>query len=587
MRKKGFTLIELLAVIIILAIIALVATPIILNVIEDARKSAGKSEASMIMNSINNYCATSEMKNQLDGSIDICNDDDGVTIDDVSQMVSLGNAEVLEVKYENGKVTKLKVKSNNYEFELQSDGSFTINGASQTPEEPVVPIITKIEDKVLEQFPYLNTDGSGCTLTNDNNYSYMGGCYLKGNPDNNYIWYSGFLWRIMGINADNSIKLVAEDNLSTVIFGTRNNALNYDGSFIKDWLNNYFYNNLKNKDIIADQVWCYEATTTKSSNRTVCSNDALTSASKVGLITLDEYNLAGDNTSYLYNNQSHWMLTPYDATKVWYMHYNGDSNSLMSTNNRGIRPVINILPTATITSGSGKIASNWTKDNGPYVLNENKFIDVNDNLNTATIGEYVKFANKIYRVVGIDDDGNTKLILDGFYEEPVATKYLMNFGASNTFTTDGNIGQKLNGDVLNWLVASTDSTNRDKMVRDYPFYQNKTDYGTNYTVALEQTKPTRTINSTVGLIRMSEMLSGQSSSILTAGYTSNSDMENSASYWTLTPYTNNNQIWLVYNYGNTDIVNVTNPNAIRPVIVINSSVKINGGSGIWSDPYEI
>ena len=43
--KKGFTLIELLAVIIILAIIALIATPIILNVIEDARKSAGKSEA--------------------------------------------------------------------------------------------------------------------------------------------------------------------------------------------------------------------------------------------------------------------------------------------------------------------------------------------------------------------------------------------------------------------------------------------------------------------------------------------------------------------------------------------------------------
>ena len=32
-RKKGFTLIELLAVIVILAIIALIATPIILNMI--------------------------------------------------------------------------------------------------------------------------------------------------------------------------------------------------------------------------------------------------------------------------------------------------------------------------------------------------------------------------------------------------------------------------------------------------------------------------------------------------------------------------------------------------------------------------
>ena len=46
--KKGFTLIELLAVIIILAIIALIATPIILNVIDDAKKSAGLSEANMI-----------------------------------------------------------------------------------------------------------------------------------------------------------------------------------------------------------------------------------------------------------------------------------------------------------------------------------------------------------------------------------------------------------------------------------------------------------------------------------------------------------------------------------------------------------
>lgn len=43
--KKGFTLIELLAVIVILAIIALIATPIILNMINDARKSAAADSA--------------------------------------------------------------------------------------------------------------------------------------------------------------------------------------------------------------------------------------------------------------------------------------------------------------------------------------------------------------------------------------------------------------------------------------------------------------------------------------------------------------------------------------------------------------
>ena len=38
--KKGFTLIELLAVIVILAIIATIATPIVLDIINDTRESA-------------------------------------------------------------------------------------------------------------------------------------------------------------------------------------------------------------------------------------------------------------------------------------------------------------------------------------------------------------------------------------------------------------------------------------------------------------------------------------------------------------------------------------------------------------------
>ena len=40
MKKRGFTLIELLAVIIILAVIALIATPLVMNIIEESRKSS-------------------------------------------------------------------------------------------------------------------------------------------------------------------------------------------------------------------------------------------------------------------------------------------------------------------------------------------------------------------------------------------------------------------------------------------------------------------------------------------------------------------------------------------------------------------
>jgi type IV pilus assembly protein PilA len=43
MNKKGFTLIELLAIIVILAIIAVITVPIILNIIDEARKGAEKN----------------------------------------------------------------------------------------------------------------------------------------------------------------------------------------------------------------------------------------------------------------------------------------------------------------------------------------------------------------------------------------------------------------------------------------------------------------------------------------------------------------------------------------------------------------
>ena len=45
MKRKGFTLIELLAVIVVLAIIALIATPIVMNTIKNAKKGAAERSA--------------------------------------------------------------------------------------------------------------------------------------------------------------------------------------------------------------------------------------------------------------------------------------------------------------------------------------------------------------------------------------------------------------------------------------------------------------------------------------------------------------------------------------------------------------
>ncbi len=55
--NKGFTLVELLAVLVILAIIALITTPIILGVIEESRLSAAKDKTWAYVDAVENAFA--------------------------------------------------------------------------------------------------------------------------------------------------------------------------------------------------------------------------------------------------------------------------------------------------------------------------------------------------------------------------------------------------------------------------------------------------------------------------------------------------------------------------------------------------
>ena len=54
MKKKGFTLIELLAVIVVLAVIALIATPIVLNLVKTAKIGAAEQSVTGYVKAIEN-----------------------------------------------------------------------------------------------------------------------------------------------------------------------------------------------------------------------------------------------------------------------------------------------------------------------------------------------------------------------------------------------------------------------------------------------------------------------------------------------------------------------------------------------------
>lgn len=125
MKKKGFTLMELLAVIIILAIVALIATPIVLNVIEDARKSAAFSEANYIYSGIKSYCQNEESLFELNPNRTeerLC--DEGL-LDDINIIVPNmdSNTMITNIVYEDKEIKIITIVSNNFTYELDEDGN--------------------------------------------------------------------------------------------------------------------------------------------------------------------------------------------------------------------------------------------------------------------------------------------------------------------------------------------------------------------------------------------------------------------------------------------------------------------------------
>lgn len=55
--KKGFTLIELLAVIVILGIVALIATPAVINVLNNSKTKLDESQKKVLLSAVRNWGA--------------------------------------------------------------------------------------------------------------------------------------------------------------------------------------------------------------------------------------------------------------------------------------------------------------------------------------------------------------------------------------------------------------------------------------------------------------------------------------------------------------------------------------------------
>ena len=403
--------------------------------------------------------------------------------------------------------------------------------------------------------------------------------FITGTDPNNYIWYSGKLWRAVSIDpSDNSVKLVTQWNISSIPYNADGNTA-FQGSYMEQWLNDTsvdgFLGNLREPDkfIKTDSVWNATSTieTTKPAKTTMVTD-------AVGLLNVYEYTMsyknATDFTGYLNNVLYWWTLTPYSTSGVRSVVYYGYDNYNSPATSFGSRPSINLKSAVKIIDGDG------TVDN-PYRLQGDNDSPTGALLSTRYSGEYISFGtgeNNLYRIVSHENGTGTKITSAIPLKESSSYKSIK-FGSNVTFTKDNTIGTFLNGDYLtSGTYLTSDQVN---MIEDNTtWYLGTVGSGTNYKLAKYQdatssSLTTSTTTAQIGLLRLGELMAGKFAKD-----------GNNTDYWTLTPL-DASSVRNVYSYGSVHNISPTSSSGSRPSMNLKSTVKIVSGTGTKSDPFVI
>ena len=442
-------------------------------------------------------------------------------------------------------------------------GKIVVNGVN-TQGEPV-------SDVVLE-----NLGDNGSTYDDDVD------TFITGTDPNNYIWYSGKLWRAVSVNKEaKTTKLVTQWNISTTAYNPVNQT-NFEGSYMEDWLNDTtvdgFLGNLREpeKFIVMDAKWnaTEDATSLGNIQRPSDSGTIVTDA--VGLLNMYEYQSSnnGGTNGYLNNGLYWWTLTPYSTSGVWSVYDYGSAYYSNPSFAYGVRPSINLKSTVRIVNGDGTI------DN-PYRLNGDNDTNLSGALlSTRYSGEYIRFGNdenNLYRIVSHENGSGTKIVS----AEPLKSSgefIESTFGSNVTFSSTNTIGTFLNGDYLNSYV---DSSYSNMIEESTTWYLGTVGNGTSYklakyTNATDNILTSSTTTAKVGLLRLGELMAGQFDRY-----------SNNIIYWTLTPYSTSS-VWNVNNNGSyADNNNPSSAYGVRPSMNLKSNVQIINGDGTLNSPFEI
>ena len=616
--NNGFTLIELLAVIVILAIIALIATPIVLDIIDDVKTSAKERSIENIEHAAELYVTSEYQMNNKSAPSEI-------TIGELKNKGYIQNTD----EAESNKV---------FVYMNDTDYIFYYEGRDNLKDYKTLKSLIESDTKHIKKN----------VVVNGNTVNKVYGTKEEQTTMNNYVLYSGQLWEVVETNeTNNTIKLVSPVSLTSIAYGETNE---WNTSWVKKWLNEYFYSRLERTDLIKETEFCIDpvdVTPDSYTKMTTCTNKV---TEKVGLLTYEDYIYAKDAStiqdggSYLDEDEVSWLITPNhtSSNKNWQTYYENPSKLSIeySTNTYGlgVRPVISLKDNVLVKSGKG------TRSN-PYILSSERSLKENTKLNLGKVGDYVyldesnnpyvteftelyvnKVSNKTstskvrYRIVEINSDGSIKVersdvlknlpntisVLNDIY----IPFYSIDTGEGTTsclYSSEKKYGEE-NINIDDYYLGGCTNHNRFDLMEgegefvvntgeNLPYYLNN---ATNsfYNWYSDKTKsmimPTTVKLKQSGYARDYSALDEDGEVILKVVlpnwgemYTGN---DLNISYWYINRWVNSDiyaSIVTDYGDGGGEYTATTTWLAVRPVITLSKNVYVTNGKGTANNPYSL
>lgn len=400
-------------------------------------------------------------------------------------------------------------------------------------------------DTILKKQSYVDLTKGLVYVEDRKEYRYIG------DISDNYLEYSGIVYRIIGIDKDNNIKAITDKSVTLMYSGLEKG---YDKSYINKWLNynkdvklsGFYENNIKESvNYLANTYLCKDVI--DDVKNITCDKEEANN--KITILSLYDYYKAGGKSSFLNNGETFYLATNNKDNHNYYITNDGEvSINEMTSKVFAVRPVI------TISSGTVMIGGKGSKDD-PY-----KILEVNPStLEEATINTYVKFSDQTFKIIhnyGVA----TKVALDGVIQIDGKDAKAYFSKKNNIYSSNKNtVGEYLNKTYINTL-------NKDMMVNAYWFTGKQSLDNLDYE-AERASKDTDYI----GMMTLTDMFIGEYNDILT-----------------LSRGIESNQIINIINkdgnfYGDL----ITNKHNVRPVFYLNKELKITGGSGTADAPYEL